>query len=147
MPVSYEKRDHVGIVTFSRPRARNAWGADFNEGLARHLAAMEDDDEVRCAVLTGDEAGGAFSAGANLKDPQTHTMESAADFIKSISRRRDRAFEGLGKESLLRGLDIPNLSDASLVDLYRFAALELTEDKAEGHTAWREKRKPVFRGR
>ena len=262
MPVSYEKRDHVGIVTLSRPRARNAWGADFNEGLARHLAAMEDDDEVRCAVLTGDEAGGAFSAGANLKDPQTHTMESAADFIKSISRRKDRAFEVLGnfpkplvgavngyavgigcivtfccdllvasdraewrlpqvalgilpayggavrlarwvgrghamrlalgyplpakeahriglaqwivphagimdkalevaahlaslpplaarlaKESLLRGLDIPNLSDASLVDLYRFAALEQTEDKAEGHAAWREKRRPTFRGR
>jgi enoyl-CoA hydratase/carnithine racemase len=53
----------------------------------------------------------------------------------------------LAKESLLRGLDIPNLADASLVDLYRFATLELTEDKAEGHKAWREKRKPVFRGR
>src|ERR671918_463455 len=33
MPVSYEKRDHVGIVTLSRPGARNAWGPDFNEGL------------------------------------------------------------------------------------------------------------------
>src|SRR5260370_13575766 len=96
MPVSYEKRDHVGIVTLSRPTARNAWGADFNEGLARRFAAMADDDEVRCAVLTGDEAGGAFSAGANLKDPRTHTMESAADFIKSISRRKDRAFAALG---------------------------------------------------
>ena len=48
---------------------------------------------------------------------------------------------------MLTGLDIPNLSDASLVDLYRFATLELTEDKAEGHKAWREKRRPVFRGR
>ena len=53
----------------------------------------------------------------------------------------------LAKESLLRGLDVPNLADAALVDLYRFATLELTEDKAEGHAAWREKRKPVFRGR
>ena len=35
------------------------------------------------------------------------------------------------KESLLRGLDIPNLSDASLVDLYRFMALEQTEDKTK----------------
>ena len=262
MPVSYEKRDHVGIVTLSRPGARNAWGPDFNEGLARHFEAMEDDDDVRCAVLTGDEQGGAFSAGANLKDPKTHTMASTADFIKSLPKRRDRAFEVLGsfpkpivgavngyavgigcivtfccdllvasdraewrlpqvslgilpayggsarlarwvgrghamrmalgfplsageayriglaqwlvehsklmptalevaahvaalpplaarlaKESLLRGLDIPNLADASLVDLYRFAALELTEDKAEGHAAWREKRKPAFRGR
>ena len=78
MPVFYEKRGHIGIVTVSRPKARNAWGPDFNEGIARHFAAMED-DEIRCAVLTGDEAGGAFSAGANLKDRQTHTMESAAD--------------------------------------------------------------------
>jgi enoyl-CoA hydratase/carnithine racemase len=261
MPVSYERRGPIGIVTLSRPEARNAWGADFNEGLARYFAAMEDDDEIRCAILTGDDAGGAFSAGANLKDPRTHTMASAGDFIKSIAKRRGRAFEVLGsfpkplvgavngyavgigcivtfccdllvaseraewrlpqvalgilpayggsarlarwvgrghamrlamgfpltapeahriglaqwlvphgkvmdqalevaghiaalpplaarlaKESLLTGLDIPNLSDASLVDLYRFAALELTEDKAEGHRAWREKRKPVFRG-
>jgi len=262
MPVSFEKRDHIGIVTLSRPQARNAWGPDFNEGIARHFMAMEDDDDVRCAVLTGDDSGGAFSAGANLKDPETHTMPSAAHFIKSLPKRRDRAFEvlsgfpkpiigavngyavGIGcivtfccdllvasdraewrlpqvslgilpayggavrlarwvgrghamrlamgiplpaeeayriglaqwlvphaklmdtalevashiaslpplatrlaKESLLRGLDIPNLADASLVDLYRFAALELTEDKAEGHRAWREKRKPAFRGR
>ena len=262
MPVSYDKRDHVGIVTLSRPGARNAWGADFNEGIARHFAAMEDDDDVRCAVLTGDEQGGAFSAGANLKDPKTHTMASAAEFIKGLPKRRERAFEVLGnfpkpiigavngyavgigcivtfccdllvaseraewrlpqvalgilpaygggvrlarwvgrghamrtalgfpvgaeeahriglaqwlvphaklmstalevaahvaalpplatrlvKESLLRGLDIPNVADAALVDLYRFATLELTEDKAEGHAAWREKRKPTFRGR
>ena len=262
MPVVYEKRGQIGIVTLSRPRARNAWGPDFNEGLARHFAAMEEDDEIRCAVLTGDEAGGAFSAGANLKDPQTHTMASAAEFVKSIAKRRHRAFEVLGgfpkplvgavngyavgigcivtfccdllvaseraewrlpqvklgilpayggaarlarwvgrghamrlalgfplaaeeahraglaqwlvphgslmdkaievathlaslpplaarltKESLLQGLDIPNLADASLVDLYRFATLELTEDKAEGHAAWREKRAPRFRGR
>ncbi len=262
MPVMYEKRDHIGIVTLSRPSARNAWGPDFNEGLGRQFAAMEDDDEIRCAVLTGDESGGAFSAGANLKDPRTHTMASAAEFIKSLPKRRERAFETLGnfskpivgavngyavgigcivtfccdllvasdkaewrlpqvalgilpayggtvrlarrvgqghamrlalgipltaeeayriglaqwlvphakvmdkaleiaahvaslpplaarltKESLLRGLDIPNLSDASLVDLYRFATLELTEDKAEAHGAWRDKRKPAFRGR
>jgi enoyl-CoA hydratase len=53
----------------------------------------------------------------------------------------------MAKESLVRGLDIPNLSDASLVDLYRFMALEATEDKDEGQRAWREKRKPVFHGR
>lgn len=262
MPIAYEKRDHIGIVTLSRPTARNAWGPDFNEGLERRFLAMEDDDDIRCAVLTGDESGGAFSAGANLKDPKTHTTASTAALIKSIPKRTHRAFEVLGnfpkllvgavngyaigigcivtfccdllvaseraewrlpqvalgilpayggavrlarlvgkgqamrlalgfplpaeeayriglaqwvvphsklmeqalevaahlaalpplaarltKESLVRGLDIPNLSDASLVDLYRFAALELTEDKAEGHAAWRERRPPVFRAR
>src|SRR2546425_12235906 len=96
MPVKYEKRGPIGIVPLSRPGARNGGGADFNEGIARHFAAMEDDDEIRCALLTGDESGGAFSAGANLKDPKTHTMASAAEFIKSIPRRRERAFEVLG---------------------------------------------------
>jgi enoyl-CoA hydratase/carnithine racemase len=262
MPVAYDKLGQVGIVTLSRPEARNAWGADFTEGIARYFAEMEEDDDIRCAVLTGDEKGRAFSAGANLKNAQTHTLSSAADFIKSLPKQKDRQFEvlsnfpkpligaingyaiGVGciitfccdllvaseraewrlpqvalgilpayggavrlarwvgkgqamrlalgmplkadeayriglaqwlvpheellprtmevadyivslpplatrlvKESLNRGLDIPNLADASLVDLYRFMALELTEDKTEGHTAWREKRAPFFHGR
>src|SRR5499425_2248907 len=257
MPITFERRGPIGIVTLSRPEARNAWGADFNEGIARHFMAMEDDDDIRCAVLTGDDSGGAFSAGANLKDPETHTMPSAAHFIKSLPKRRDRAFEvlsgfpkpiigavngyavGIGcivtlccdllvasdraewrlpqvslgilpayggavrlarwvgrghamrlalgiplsaeeaqriglaqwvvphaklmdktmevathitslphpaarltKQSLLRRLDIPHLADPALVDLYRFAALQLTEDTAAGHAAWREKRTP-----
>src|SRR3989441_372384 len=96
MPVTCEKRDHIGIVTLSRPTARNAWGADFNEGIERHFDAMEEDDDIRCAILTGDESGGAFSAGANLKDPKTHTMDSAAELIKSIPKRKHRAFEVLG---------------------------------------------------
>jgi enoyl-CoA hydratase/carnithine racemase len=262
MPVTYEQRGPVGVVTLSRPEARNAWGSDFTEGIARHFAEMEEHDEVRCAILTGDPDGSAFSAGANLKDPQTHTVNSMADFIKSLPKQKDRPFEvlsrfpkpligavngyavGIGciitfccdllvaseraewrlpqvalgilpayggstrlarwvgrgqamklamgfpltaeeayriglaqwlvphdrlmeqalevaeqitslpplaarlaKESLLRGMDIPNLSDASYVDLFRFMALEMTEDKTEGHTAWRERRQPEFHGR
>ena len=91
MPVHYEKRDHVGVVTLSRPGARNAWGVDFNEGLARHFAAMEDDDDVRCVVLTGDEQGGAFSAGANLKDPRTHSQASMAEFLEALPKRHRSA--------------------------------------------------------
>ena len=51
------------------------------------------------------------------------------------------------KESMNRGQDIPNIADASLVDSYRFMVLEMSEDKAEAHEAWREHRKPRFRGR
>ena len=53
MPVTYEKHGQVGIMTLSRPEARNAWGQDFVEGIAQYCTAMEDDDDVRCAVLTG----------------------------------------------------------------------------------------------
>ena len=85
MPVIYEKIDHIGILTLSRPEARNAWGADFYEGL-------DADDDVRCMILTGDEAGGAFSAGANLKDPNTHKSESTAQFITDLPRFRNFPF-------------------------------------------------------
>lgn len=262
MPLLYETRGHVAVLTLSRPEARNAWGQDYHDGLARRCQEMADDDEVRCAVLTGDEAGNAFSAGAYLKDPKTHSVASAAEFIKSLPRQHHHAFEVIGrfpkpivaavngyavgigclitlccdlivasekaewrlpqaalgilpaygggarlarwvgrglamrmalgfplrgeeahriglaqwvvphdeleakamevaehiaalpplaarltKESLVRGLDIPNLSDAALADLYRFMALEMTEDKAEAHAAWRERRKPEIKGR
>ena len=52
----------------------------------------------------------------------------------------------LTKESLRSGMETP-LPDAVLGDLYRFAMLEMTEDKAESHKSWRERRKPAFKGR
>ena len=38
--------------------------------------------------LTGDEKGGAFSAGADLKNPRTHTENSIADFLDDLPKRR-----------------------------------------------------------
>jgi hypothetical protein len=49
----------------------------------------------------------------------------------------------LVKESMNSGQDIPNVRDAALADMYRFYVLELTEDKVEGHSAWRERREPA----
>src|SRR5579863_5461649 len=262
MPLLCEKRGAVAVLTLSRPQARNAWGEDYNDGLKELLPRLEDDPDIRVVVLTGDEAGGAFSAGANIKDPKTHTSDSIADAIEALPKRRrfqamnllsdfakplvaavngyaigigcivtyccdlivasERAEwrlpqSGLGiipaqggavrlarwvgkglamrmafgfplkaeeayriglaqwlvphdalmaqamevaehiaslpplatrltKESLNRGIDVP-LADAVLGDLYRFATLELTEDKQEAHQAWRERRKPSFKGR
>jgi enoyl-CoA hydratase/carnithine racemase len=65
-----------------------------------------------------------------------------AERIASLSPLASR----VAKESLNFGLDAP-LANAALEDLYRFAALEMTEDKIEGHQAWRERRKPNFYGR
>ena len=262
MPVLYEKRGQVAVLTLSRPNARNCWGADYQTGLNQYLAEASDDDDIRCAILTGDEAGGAFSAGADLKDPRTHDTRDPSVFIKRMGKPhalppnlvsdfpkpligavngyaigigcivtfccdlivaseraewrlpqvalgilpnyggatrlarfvgRGRAMrvamgfplkaeeayrDGLAqwlvphselmnkamevadhicslpplaarmvKESILRGMDISNLADASLVDCYRFMVLELSEDKAEAHQAWRERRKPRFKGK
>ena len=84
MPLVYRKQGHTGILTLSRPEARNCWGQDYNDGLLRHLDEAAEDDEVRSVILTGDEAGGAFSAGANLRDPNTHNTRSAADVVRTF---------------------------------------------------------------
>ena len=262
MPLLYEKRGSVGILTLSRPEARNAWCAEFSAGLEEQLPILEDDPEIRCVVLTGDDTGRAFSAGADLKNPRTHTESSIANFIDGLPKRRrsspimmladfakpviaavngyavgigcivtyccdlivaseraewrlpqvglgilpaqgggiraarwigkglamrlmlgfplkaDEAYRiglaqwlvshselmaetmkvaehvaslpplavKLAKESLNSGHNLP-LNEAAHADLYRFMALEMTEDKTEGHRAWRERRKPEFHGR
>ncbi|MDG2114985.1 MAG: enoyl-CoA hydratase/isomerase family protein [Actinomycetota bacterium] len=84
MPLLLDRREHVATLTLSRPEARNAWDEDYNEGLQTLLPELEADPEVRCVVLTGDPAGQAFSAGANLAKETTHTVDSAADFISRI---------------------------------------------------------------
>jgi enoyl-CoA hydratase/carnithine racemase len=262
MPLLYEKRGHVALLTLSRPEARNAWCEEYNQRFIEVMPELEADSDIRCVILTGDPAGGAFSAGADLKNPRTHTHESVADFLEELPRRRrqsaialvtdfakpiiaavngyaigigcivtyccdmivaseaaewrlpqsrlgimpaqggsirlarwigkglamrvamgfplpaeeayriglaqwlvkpdklmEQAMEvaehiaGLPplaarvtKESLRSGYENP-LPEAVLGDLYRFAALEMTEDKAESHQAWRERRKPSFKGR
>jgi enoyl-CoA hydratase/carnithine racemase len=77
--------------------------------------------------------------------PHTELMDQAmkvAEHLSSLSPLAAR----VAKESINSGYNIP-LSEAAHADLYRFMALELTEDKTEGHRAWRERRKPVFKGR
>lgn len=262
MPLLVETRDNVGILTLSRPDARNAWDEDYNSGLFETLNRFEADSDIRCVILTGDESGGAFCAGANLAKSATHSAESAGDFIEGLPRWRhfvvnmladfpkpviaavngyaigigciatyscdlivastkaewrspqinlgilpaygalsrlarwvgkghamkagmgypisaEEAFRtGLAqwlvphedlmtealaiartiaakpplaarmvKDSVIRGMDIPNAKDASELDTYRFQILAGTEDAKEAHAAWREKRSPVFRGR
>ena len=71
MPLLYEKQDHIGVLTLTRPEARNAWCNEFTAGLQERLPELEDDRDIRCVILTGDENGRAFSAGADLKNPRT----------------------------------------------------------------------------
>ena len=58
--------EHVAVVTLNRPRSRNAVSRALALGLDRAVKAVEADDRVRVAVLTG--SGSAFCAGADLKE-------------------------------------------------------------------------------
>jgi len=68
--------------------------------------------------------------------------KKVAEHVASLSPLAAR----VAKESINSGYDLP-LDAAAHADLYRFMALQLTEDKTEGHRAWRERRKPIFKGR
>ena len=73
-------------------------------------------------------------------------VDAAMLATRAASGESDAICSATFTESLNSGLNVP-LNDAAHADLYRFMALELTEDKSEGHRAWRERRKPKFTGR
>jgi enoyl-CoA hydratase len=61
----YEKRDHIGFITFNRPKVLNALNRKTMEELRDILTAAREDDEVRVLILTG--AGEkSFVAGADI---------------------------------------------------------------------------------
>jgi len=60
-----ERDGHVVILTMNRPEARNAFSLEMLARMAQAWDDIDDDPEIRCAVLTG--ANGTFSAGADLK--------------------------------------------------------------------------------
>ena len=103
MPILFNQTDGVGVLTLSRPDARNCWGTDFSEGLAEQLDRIAADKGVRAVIVTGDENGRAFSAGANLKDPNTHTISTIDDFFEELPKWREfvvRRFDGFPKPTI-----------------------------------------------
>jgi enoyl-CoA hydratase/carnithine racemase len=88
MPLLCRRDGHVAIITLSRPEGRNAWDEDYNIGLRETLPELASDRDVRVVILTGDPAGKAFSAGANLKDEHTHSSGTVQDFVEGLPKWR-----------------------------------------------------------
>ncbi len=100
-------------------------------------------------VLLGERitAAEAYRVGlVNKVVPLPELMPLAYDYARRLAALPPLAVR-MAKESLNKGLDIASLKEAAQADLYRFMLLGQTEDSREAHQAWREKRKPVFRGR
>jgi enoyl-CoA hydratase len=60
-----EKKGNVLVVTMNRPEAKNALSPAMIVGLADAWVQLNEDDDLRCAVLTG--SGGSFCTGMDLK--------------------------------------------------------------------------------
>jgi enoyl-CoA hydratase/carnithine racemase len=59
--------DHVALVTIERPEYRNAVNSLVTQELSRIVRDVDDDPDVRVAILTG-SGNQAFCAGADLKE-------------------------------------------------------------------------------
>jgi enoyl-CoA hydratase len=63
----------VLVVTLNRPDQRNALNAELRASLRQAFDVLEQDDSLRCAVLTG--TGSAFCAGGDLKEMAATTVQ------------------------------------------------------------------------
>jgi E-phenylitaconyl-CoA hydratase len=78
----------VALVTLNRPDQRNAVSREMRADLARVLAELDADVDVRIVVLTG--AGSAFCAGVDLKESSPASGFSAAMAAEPVVRPFER---------------------------------------------------------
>lgn len=76
--LKYEEQGHVAIVTISRPEALNALNSEVISELYDCFKSIEENENIRCAVLTGD--GRSFVAGADIAEMSTLTVAEGEAF-------------------------------------------------------------------
>ena len=104
MPVHFElppDHPHVALIKLDRPDRANALDPAMLSQLAAAWRRIAEDDEIRCAVLTG--VGSTFCAGMDMK-----TTIPASQRLAAGERVSDEEFEGLRSVStaLLAGFDL-----------------------------------------
>jgi enoyl-CoA hydratase/carnithine racemase len=116
----FEKAGPLVTLTINRPESRNPLGEEGDGALfAEACARINEDREVRCAILTG--AGPAFSAGGNVKAMR----ERAGAFAGAGVHIRERYRHGIHK--IVRsvwGIEVP------LIAAVNGAAIGLGNDVA-----------------
>jgi enoyl-CoA hydratase len=81
-----EDRDRVGVIKLNRPNALNALNGQLIAELTQALDAFEEDADIGCIVITGNDK--AFAAGADIKEMQAKSYMQAykEDFISKWDR-------------------------------------------------------------
>jgi enoyl-CoA hydratase/carnithine racemase len=83
----YEVKDRIALITLSRPDSLNAFTTTMMNELLELFAAVDRDDAVRVAVVTG--AGRAFCAGADLSGGSGTFDAHASGADVGVSGHRD----------------------------------------------------------
>jgi enoyl-CoA hydratase len=77
--ITFEKREHVGIITISRPKALNALNSQTLKELNETLDMVSKDSEIYCLIITG--AGEkAFVAGADIAEMKDLNVSEGREF-------------------------------------------------------------------
>ena len=83
--VIVEKDGHVLIVTLNRPEKRNAVNSEVMCRLYDAWRRLDDDDELRCAILTG--TGNTFCAGMDLSEiPKLRSGVPENEFMERVMK-------------------------------------------------------------
>lgn len=87
--IKFEKDNNIAKITINRPKALNALNRSVLTELGQCLNAVDEDNELRCLVITG-EGDKAFVAGADIKEMENLSSDEAKEFSKlgqSVFRR------------------------------------------------------------
>ena len=91
----YRKEDNIGLLTINRPEKMNAISAGLTAELAHLLNEIEEDDELRVLIVTG-EGEKAFVAGADIEE----LVDRDARTGRSVTRERQALFARLESLSI-----------------------------------------------
>lgn len=156
--LTVEVDDRLALVTVDRPEVRNALSRQVLAELRDVLADLRERDDVGLVAFTG--AGEkAFVAGADisqLRHYDLHTglaaeMQRTFDVVEAFPKPTVAAVNGFalgGGCELAMACDIRIASENArqVIEQLAQALLYTTADKAEGATAFLEKRPPTFKG-
>jgi len=83
-PVILENKDGVAVITLNRPDKRNALTPEVRRELYEIFKALDADETIRAAIITG--TGKAFAAGADIQTLQGYSVEDAVEASRQGSR-------------------------------------------------------------
>ena len=81
----------IALITLNRPDALNALNEEVGKDLRKAAGLLQDDDDVRVVIITGQ--GRAFAAGADIKELKDASPSGARDWARALFD----SFESLGK--------------------------------------------------
>ena len=112
------REEPIATVQINRPDVLNALNDEVMGELVKELAALDDDDAIRCIVLTGNER--AFAAGADIKEafvtatPVSMLRQDLTSKWEAIRRIRTPIIAAVSGYALGGGCELAMICDISV---------------------------------